>query len=41
MANAGKSLIHRRASATDVYIIGGGIGALAASVYLIRDANVS
>mgnify|MGYP004490762183 FL=1 len=41
MANAGKSLIHRRESATDVYIIGGGIGALAASVYLIRDANVS
>lgn len=40
MANAGKSLIRRRASATDVYIIGGGIGALAASVYLIRDAHV-
>ena len=40
MAKTGKSLIKRRASDTNVYIVGGGIGALAASVYLIRDAHV-
>ena len=34
MANAGKSLIHRRASATDVYIIGGGIAGLTTALAL-------
>ena len=40
MAKAGKSSVRRRAANTNVYMIGSGIGSLAAAVYLIRDANV-
>lgn len=40
MAKAGKSTIKRRPANTNVYMIGSGIGSLAAAVYLIRDAKV-
>ena len=40
MAKIGKSKIKRRPSDTRVYMIGSGIGALSAAVYLIRDARV-
>ena len=40
MAGAGKSSVRRRAANTNVYLIGSGIGSLAAAVYLIRDAKV-
>ena len=40
MTKIGKSKIKRRATDTNVYMIGSGIGSLAAAVYLIRDAKV-
>lgn len=40
MAKAGKSSIKRRPATTNVYMIGSGIGSLAAAIYLIRDARV-
>lgn len=40
MATAGKSSIKRNPTKTHAYIVGGGIGALTAAVYLIRDAGV-
>lgn len=40
MATAGKSKIKRKPQNTNVYMIGAGIGSLAAAVYLIRDAKV-
>ncbi len=40
MAKAGKSTIKRNPKNTYVYMIGSGIGSLAAAVYLIRDAKV-
>lgn len=40
MATAGKSTIKRRPANTNVYMIGSGIGSLAAAIYLIRDAKV-
>ena len=40
MTKIGKSKIKRRGADTNVYMIGSGIGALAAAVYLIRDAKV-
>ena len=40
MAGAGKSSVRRRAANINVYLIGSGIGSLAAAVYLIRDAKV-
>ena len=40
MAKIGKSKIKRQPANTKVYMIGSGIGALAAAVYLIRDAHV-
>lgn len=40
MAKAGKSTIKRNPKNTNVYMIGSGIGSLAAAVYLIRDAKV-
>ena len=40
MAKAGKSSIKRRQATTNVYMIGSGIGSLAAAIYLIRDARV-
>ena len=40
MVMVGKSKIKRRPASTNVYMIGAGIGSLAAAVYLIRDAGV-
>ena len=40
MAKIGKSKIKRQPANTKVYMIGSGIGSLAAAVYLIRDAHV-
>lgn len=40
MAKIGKSKIKRQPANTKVYMIGSGIGNLAAAVYLIRDAHV-
>ena len=40
MTKIGKSKIKRRATDINVYMIGSGIGSLAAAVYLIRDAKV-
>lgn len=40
MSKAGKSSIKRRPAGTNVYMIGSGIGSLAAAIYLIRDAKV-
>ena len=40
MAKAGKSSMKRRPATTNVYMIGSGIGSLAAAIYLIRDARV-
>ena len=40
MAKAGKSSKKRRPATTNVYMIGSGIGSLAAAIYLIRDARV-
>lgn len=40
MTKAGKSSIKRRPATTNVYMIGSGIGSLAAAIYLIRDARV-
>ena len=40
MAKAGVSSIKRRPTNTNVYMIGSGIGTLAAAIYLIRDAKV-
>lgn len=40
MVMMGKSKIKRRPASTNVYMIGAGIGSLAAAVYLIRDAGV-
>lgn len=40
MSKASKSSIKRKAANTNVYMIGAGIGSLAAAVYLIRDAKV-
>ncbi len=40
MARSGKSSIKRNPEKVNVYMIGAGIGALAAAVYLIRDAHV-
>lgn len=40
MVKAGKSSIKRRPATTNVYMIGSGIGSLAAAIYLIRDARV-
>ena len=40
MVMVGKSKIKRRPASTNVYMIGAGIGSLAATVYLIRDAGV-
>ena len=40
MSKAGKSSIKRRPADTSVYMIGAGIGSLAAAIYLIRDAKV-
>ena len=37
---AGKSSIKRNPTDTNAYIVGGGVGAMAAAIYLIRDAGV-
>lgn len=40
MVKSAKSSIKRRPNTTNVYMIGSGIGSLAAAIYLIRDAKV-